>query len=95
MSSEVQLSQLLVAHFDLCWVMIGVKGYFHDQPGPRSGVGDQVDDSFKARQGVGAPVLGDEAEQTMFNLVPFTGARWEVTDEQLDNNSLAGEPREK
>jgi len=88
MSFEAYLSQLLVAHFDLCWVTIGVKGCFHNQSSPRSGAGDQVDNHFKVHQRARSPVHSDEAEQAMFNLVPFTGTGWKVTDEQLDTQLI-------
>ena len=64
--------------------MIGVKGRFHNQSLFRRGVGDQINNYFKVYERAGAPVLGDETEQAMFNLVPFTCAGWEVTDEQPD-----------
>ena len=40
--------------------------------------GDQIDDHAIADQGFGAPILGDEGEQTMLDLVPFAGSRREV-----------------
>jgi hypothetical protein len=41
--------------------------------------------------------LGDETEQAMFNLVPFAGAGWKVTNEQpcpsgSREKSLVAEP---
>ena len=84
MPFETYVSQLFVGHFDFCRVSVGVKGCFHDQSGSRRRIGDQIHNDFKALQGTGTPVLGDEAEEAMLNLVPFAGAGWEMTDEQRD-----------
>ena len=84
---EPQVSHLFIADFDLGRVTVGVNGCFHDQSGLGRSVGNQVDNHFEAYQGAGSPVLGDEAEQPMFNLVPFAGSGWKVTDEYLYSGS--------
>ena len=45
-----------------------------------SGVSNQLDDSGGINQGFAAPVLRDETEHFMFDLVPFTGARRKMRD---------------
>jgi hypothetical protein len=50
------------------------------QAGACGGRGDQVDDHLVADQGLAAPVLRDEREQAVLDLVPVAGARREVTD---------------
>src|SRR4030043_1680737 len=41
---------------------------------------DQVYDRLIIQKGFTAPIRGDEREQSVFNLVPFAGARRKVTD---------------
>ena len=43
----------------------------------RRGVGDQRDCDVEADERHGAPVLGDEAEHAMLDLVPLTGS-WRI-----------------
>ena len=50
------------------------------QPFLSACVGNEVDDHGSAFQGSTAPVLTDMAEHPMFDLVPFAGARREMTD---------------
>ena len=54
------------------------------------GVGDERDDYGEAFERLTAPVLGDVAEHFMFDLVPFTGARRQMTDIDLQPG-LSGE----
>ena len=56
---------------------------------PRAGrrAGDQVDDHLVAHQRPAAPVLGDEAEQPMLDLVPLAGARREVADRERQSRA--------
>jgi hypothetical protein len=46
---------------------------------------DEIDDDLVADQWLATPVLTDVGEQAMFNLVPFAGARREVTDRDLES----------
>ena len=48
------------------------------------GAGDQLDNDQIADQRLAAPILGDEREQPMFDLVPLAGARWDMADSDLD-----------
>ena len=41
---------------------------------------DQIYDRLIIPKGLAAPIRGDERKQPVFNLVPFTGARWKVAD---------------
>jgi len=45
-------------------------------------VSNEVNNHFVGGQWTTAPVLADEAEQTMFDLVPFAGPRGKMTDLQ-------------
>ena len=52
----------------------------HREAGVGRGGGDQLDDDLVADQRLAAPVLGDEGEQAVLDLVPFAGAGREVAD---------------
>jgi hypothetical protein len=41
---------------------------------------NEVDNNLVTDQGFATPVLTDEGEQAMFDLVPFAGARGEMAD---------------
>src|SRR6266403_689339 len=77
---ELNPRELCVAHLNPLVVASGVERRFHDEAGPRTGVGDQVDDHLMAGQRLPAPVLRDEAEEAMLDFVPLAGPRREVTD---------------
>jgi len=79
---QSELIQLLVGDFDRGTVTVGVQGSFHDQARLGGGTGNQADHGLVAHQGLSAPVLGDEAEEAVFDSVPLAGARREVTDVQ-------------
>ena len=49
-------------------------------PNRQAGLCRGVPDHFVTGQWASSPVLGDEAEQAMFDLVPLTRTRWKVTD---------------
>ena len=51
----------------------------HGQTGAGCGRGDQLNDGLVADQRFGTPVLANEREQAVLNLVPLAGAGWEVT----------------
>src|SRR5207302_10629635 len=48
------------------------------------GCGNQIDDDAIADERLGAPVLTDEGEQAVLNLVPLAGARRQVVDDDVD-----------
>src|SRR5271155_2082298 len=56
----------------------------------RRGVGDQRDCDVEAGERHGAPVLGDEAEHAMFDLVPF-GSAWRIVANLNDQAGFVGE----
>jgi len=80
---QLEFRKLRITHFDGLLIMTGIQSRFDGQACLRGRVRDQADDRFVAHQGFASPVLGDEAEQAMFDLVPFAGARGKVTDDQL------------
>src|SRR3954451_4830057 len=82
MPLQSQPRELLVTDLDRDFVMIGVQGSLHDQARARRGTGDQADDRLEAEQRPATPVLRDEAEQPVLDLVPLAGPWWEVADQQ-------------
>ena len=47
-----------------------------------------MDDDLMTNQRLAPPVLADEGEQAVFDLVPFAGARWEVADRNLQSGFI-------
>ena len=82
-SSKSEFGHLLVGNLDPCRVDIRVKAAFHGQTCLGSGGGNEVDDDFMTDQRFAPPVLADEREQSVFDLVPLAGARREVADGNL------------
>jgi hypothetical protein len=83
MGFQSQTGQLFVADFDFGFIMIRVQRGFDDQTTASRGAGDQIDDGLMTHQGAASPVLCDETEQTMLNLVPFARAGRKVTDQEF------------
>ena len=59
---------------DGLWISVGVEFAMDGETGASGGGGDQVDDYAIAGQRFGAPILGDEGEQTVLDLIPLVGA---------------------
>ena len=77
-----QLRELVVADLDAGFVGMRVQRGADGEAGLRGRAGDQVHDDFVAGQRTTAPVLGDEAKQTMFDLVPLAGPRRKMAHPQ-------------
>ena len=71
---DVEAFHLGVADFDAFLVGSRVKRAFYFETGFGRGCGDQFDDGEPIRERSAAPVLGDVAEQTVLDLVPFRRA---------------------
>src|SRR5664279_2971427 len=78
--SKSDLSQLGIGHLDAGRVGAFVQFRMNPEPCSGSRSGDQVDDDLQTDQGLATPVLRDEGEQSMLDLVPLAGARRKVTD---------------
>ena len=57
--------------FDSLRVLPGVQTALHLEPGLGSGGRDQIDDHLVTDERFAAPVLGNEREQPVFDLVPL------------------------
>ncbi len=77
--------QLIVAHGYPRLVLGRVQRSSNQQTLLCSGVGNQVHDDFVSSQRPAAPVLRDEAEQAMLNLVPLARTRREMTHVQAES----------
>jgi len=77
---QVDLGQFGITHFHtsrIC-VCIQLTGDLQSRCG--ACCRNQVYNYLMANQWASAPVLGDPGEKAMLHLIPFTGARREVTD---------------
>ena len=82
---KVDCGHFLVADLDAFGIGVRIEFAMHVQAGGGGRGGNQLDDDAIADQRSGAPVLADEGEQAVLDLVPFAGPGWEVGD-------LDGEP---
>jgi hypothetical protein len=80
---QVDGGKLLLAHLDPFRVLARVQLTLDAKAGSGGGAGDQVDDDFMAHQRFATPVLSDEGEQTVLDLVPLAGSRRKVADRDL------------
>src|SRR5512147_295566 len=77
---QADLRHLCVADSNLARVPLGVQ-FAPDLQARRSPrIGDQVHDCGVSQQRPASPVLADEREQAMFDLVPLARSRRQVTD---------------
>ena len=76
---EPQGLHLLICDSDLLWVLLAIEQAAHGQALLGSGRGDEVDDRRVRQQRFSTPVLADEGEHPMLDLVPLAGSRWQVT----------------
>src|SRR5260370_2780541 len=81
---EVDLSHLVVGDFDPWRVGPVINLRMNLQSFSGGCCCDQADDHFQAGQGLPSPVLADEGEQSMFDLVPLAFTRRKVADRHLE-----------
>ncbi len=70
---EFHAREFFVGDLDLCFVLVCIDSSFHDKAPSSLRACDQIDDGLNAHQRLASPVLRDEAEETMFNLIPLAG----------------------
>ena len=87
---EVDRGEFGVGDLDLLGVVVLVEAGVDLQALARRRRGDRVDDDLVADERSSAPVLGDVAEQPVFDFVPLAGAGREVADADL-KAGLVGE----
>src|SRR5229473_2785639 len=82
-SPELEFGHLLVGNLQPGRISIGVELAFHSQASGGGSGCNKVDDDLMTDERFAPPVLADEREQPMFDLVPLARARREVTDRYL------------
>ena len=71
MALDVDFRHLLIADFDASRVAVAVDVTAHGQAGAGFGCADERQDDEVADKGLSAPVLRDEREKAVLDLVPF------------------------
>ena len=80
---NVECCDLLIGDLETGRVEIGVNLSAHFQAGLGTGGGNEIHDDLMTDQGFPTPVLADEGEEAVFDLIPFTGSGRQVADAQL------------
>ena len=80
MTAELDLTELLVGHFDSGLILIRVQDCLDLESRARLGAANQIDDRLIIDQRLSSPVQTDKREKPMFDLVPLAGSRRIVTD---------------
>src|SRR6516225_9824250 len=76
---------LFVRNLHPLWVFTRIDFGMDAQPGSGRCGGNQIHNHLVADQRFAAPVLADEREQSVFNFIPLTGPRWQMTDRDLQS----------
>ena len=77
---HIHCGELCIGDFDARGVLSGIQFGPYYQACLNGRVGDQINDDIVTHQRPTAPVLGNVAEHAMFDLVPFSSSRREMTD---------------
>ena len=80
MAQNVDGVHLTVGNFDACRIGFPIDRATHLQTCGRGGGGDQLNDGLETDERFSTPVLRDEREQAMLDLVPLAGSGRQVTD---------------
>src|SRR5215831_12412052 len=84
-SPEPKFCHLFVGDFDAGWITVWIETTLHGQARFGGRGGNQVDYDLMADQGLAPPILTDEREQPMFDLVPLAGARRKMADRNFQS----------
>jgi hypothetical protein len=79
-TAELDLTELLVGHFDSGLIFVRVQDCLDLESGARLSGTNQIDDGLIIDQGLSSPVQTDEREKPVLDLVPLAGSRRIVTD---------------
>ena len=83
--------ELRIGDFDALGIFVLVEFGADLEAGIGGGCSNQLNDGSIAAQGLAPPVDGDEREETVLDLVPFAGARRQMTDRDRQAD-LIGQP---
>ena len=76
-AGDIEGGHFSVTHFDAFFIDTFIKGTFNFEPSIGRRRTDQLDNGHAIDQRFATPVLGDMAEQTVLNLIPF-GCSWRI-----------------
>src|SRR5713101_953253 len=79
-SLEIQASQFLIADLAAFFIAFVVESGRDSQAGFRFRVPDEVDDGHTVEQWPATPILGNEAEHAVLDLIPLACARRKMRD---------------
>jgi len=79
-TAELDLTELLVGHFDSGLILIRVQDCLDFEPGARLGAANQMNDGLIIDQRLPSPVQTDKRKEPVLDLVPLAGSRRIVTD---------------
>ena len=88
MALDIDAVHLGIGDLDAGRIGVGVDLALHLEAGVGGGGSDQLDDRLVADERPSAPVLGNEREQPMLDLIPFAGAGRQMTDGEGLSGSL-------
>ena len=89
MALEIDAGEVGGGDFDAGRIRIGVDLGTDLEAGFGGGGGDQLDNDLMADERFAAPVLGDEREEAVLDLVPLAGTRRQVADSDGGSSSSA------
>ena len=92
-SLEIQASQFLIADLAAFFIAFVVESGRDSQAGFRFRVPDEVDDGHTVEQWPATPILGNEAEHAVLDLIPLARARRKVRDME-GQVEIIGQPLE-
>ena len=87
-AADLNPGKLFVRNFDAGLVDFGIQLSVNLETCFGSGRRDEVDDCLKTAQRLPTPVLRDVRKQPMFDLVPFAGARREMTHRDAESSFI-------
>ena len=82
-TDDVDLPQLLVRDLGSFVVFVCVKLTFDSQTHSGSRRSNKVYDYLMADKWFSSPILTDKGKEPMFDLVPFAGSRWQMTNRYI------------
>ena len=85
-AGDIDGGEVVIGNDDAFWIEVFIEFAMDGKTGTRSGSRDQIDNDAMADQRFGAPVVAYEGEQSVLDLVPLAGARWKVTDRDVDSD---------
>ena len=77
---KIDTLHLLVGDFATGWIFSAIQSACRFESFRCRRLSDEFDDGFVVTKRFSAPIRGDEGKEAVFNLVPFAGPGWKMTD---------------